>query len=42
VAQTAYFFTCFVNYNAPGLGLDTLEVMARNKTDVAFAYEQCR
>jgi Fe-S oxidoreductase len=41
VAKIAFFSTCFVNYNAPGLGMDTLEVMARNKIDVAFAYEQC-
>ena len=41
VAQIAFFSTCFVNYNVPGLGLDTLEVMARNKVDVAFAYEYC-
>jgi Fe-S oxidoreductase len=41
VAKIAFFSTCFVNYNAPGLGLDTLEVMARNRVDVAFAYEQC-
>lgn len=41
VAKIAFFSTCFVNYNAPGLGMDTLEVMARNKVDVAFAYEQC-
>jgi len=40
-AKIAFFSTCFVNYNAPGLGMDTLEVMARNKIDVAFAYEQC-
>jgi len=30
-----------VNYNAPGIGHDTLEVMARNHVDVTFAYEQC-
>lgn len=41
VAKIAFFSTCFVNYNAPGLGMDTLEVMACNKVDVAFAYEQC-
>jgi len=41
VAKIAFFSTCFVNYNAPGLGMDTLEVMARNKVEVAFAYEQC-
>lgn len=41
VARVAFFSTCFVNYNAPGIGMDTLEVMARNRVDVAFAYEQC-
>lgn len=41
VAKIAFFSTCFVNYNAPGLGLDTLEVMARNTVDVVLAYEQC-
>ena len=41
IAQVAFFSTCFVNYNAPGLGMDTLEVMARNNVEVAFAYEQC-
>jgi Fe-S oxidoreductase len=40
-AKIAFFSTCFVNYNAPGIGMDTLEVMARNNVDVAFAYEQC-
>jgi Fe-S oxidoreductase len=40
-AKIAFFSTCFVNYNAPGIGMDTLEVMARNSVDVAFAYEQC-
>ncbi len=40
-AKIAFFPTCYVNYNEPGLGLDTLEVMARNNVDVAFAYEQC-
>jgi Fe-S oxidoreductase len=40
-AKIAFFCTCYVNYNDPGLGLDTLEVMARNNVDVAFAYEQC-
>jgi Fe-S oxidoreductase len=40
-AKIAFFSTCYVNYNEPGLGLDTLEVMARNNVDVTFAYEQC-
>ena len=35
-AKVAYFTTCFVNYNEPGIGLDTLEVMARNGVDVAL------
>jgi Fe-S oxidoreductase len=41
VAKIAFFCTCYVNYNEPGLGLDTLEVMARNNVDVTLAYEQC-
>ncbi len=41
VAKVAYFATCFVNYNEPGIGLDTLEVMARNGVDVALAYREC-
>lgn len=41
IAKIAYFSTCFINYNEPGIGMDTLEVMARNGVDVAFAYEQC-
>jgi Fe-S oxidoreductase len=40
-AKIAFFSTCFVNYNEPGIGMDTLEVMARNKVEVAFAYEHC-
>lgn len=40
-ARVAYFSTCFVNYNEPGIGMDTLEVMARNRVDVAFAYREC-
>ncbi|MGH7770879.1 MAG: heterodisulfide reductase-related iron-sulfur binding cluster [Candidatus Binatia bacterium] len=40
-AKIAFFSTCYVNYNDPGLGLDTLEVMARNNVDVTLAYEQC-
>src|SRR5262249_14397192 len=31
----------YVNYNQPEIGTDTLEVMARNNVDVAFAYERC-
>jgi len=40
-AKVAFFSTCYVNYNQPEIGLDTLEVMARNNVDVAFAYERC-
>ena len=40
-AKIAFFSTCYVNYNEPQLGLDTLEVMARNNVDVSFAYERC-
>lgn len=40
-AKVAYFATCFVNYNEPGIGMDTLEVMARNRVDVALAYREC-
>jgi Fe-S oxidoreductase len=40
-AKIAYFSTCYVNYNEPEIGLDTLEVMARNNVDVSFAYERC-
>ena len=41
VAKIAFFSTCYVNYNQPEIGLDTLTVMAHNNVDVAFAYEQC-
>jgi glycerol-3-phosphate dehydrogenase subunit C len=40
-AKIAFFSTCYVNYNQPEIGTDTLEVMARNNIDVTFAYEQC-
>jgi glycerol-3-phosphate dehydrogenase subunit C len=40
-AKIAFFSTCYVNYNEHEIGLDTLEVMARNNVDVAFAYERC-
>src|SRR6185436_19388820 len=40
-ARVAFFSTCYVNYNQPEIGTDTLEVMARNNVDVAFAYERC-
>jgi Fe-S oxidoreductase len=40
-AKVAFFSTCYVNYNQPEIGLDTLEVMARNNVDVTFAYERC-
>ncbi|HXV83858.1 MAG TPA: anaerobic glycerol-3-phosphate dehydrogenase subunit C, partial [Candidatus Binatia bacterium] len=39
--KIAFFSTCYVNYNQPEIGVDTLEVMAHNKVDVAFAYERC-
>jgi len=41
VAKIAFFSTCYVNYNQPEIGLDTLTVMAHNNVEVAFAYEQC-
>ena len=40
-AKIAFFSTCYVNYNQPEIGLDTLTVMAQNNVDVALAYEQC-
>jgi glycerol-3-phosphate dehydrogenase subunit C len=40
-AKIAFFSTCYVNYNQPEIGTDTLEVMARNNVDVVFAYERC-
>src|SRR6185436_13226911 len=40
-AKIAFFATCYVNYNQPEIGTDTLEVMARNNVDVVFAYERC-
>ena len=40
-AKIAFFSTCYVNYNQPELGTDTLEVMAHNNVDLAFAYERC-
>jgi Fe-S oxidoreductase len=40
-AKVGFFSTCYVNYNQPEIGLDTLEVMARNNVDVNFAYERC-
>ena len=40
-AKIAFFSTCYVNYNQPEIGNDTLEVMAENNVDVAFAYERC-
>jgi Fe-S oxidoreductase len=39
--KIAFFSTCYVNYNQPEIGLDTLEVMAHNNVDVVFAYERC-
>jgi glycerol-3-phosphate dehydrogenase subunit C len=40
-AKVAFFATCYVNYNQPEIGADTLEVMARNNVDVVFAYDRC-
>ena len=40
-ARVAFFSTCYVNYNQPEIGNDTLEVMTRNNVDVALAYENC-
>ena len=40
-AKIAFFSTCYVNYNQPEIGNDTLEVMAHNNIDVSFAYESC-
>ena len=41
VAKIAFFSTCYVNYNQPEIGTDTLDVMAHNNVDVSFAYERC-
>jgi glycerol-3-phosphate dehydrogenase subunit C len=40
-AKIAFFSTCYVNYNQPEIGTDTLEVMAHNNVDVVFGYERC-
>jgi glycerol-3-phosphate dehydrogenase subunit C len=40
-AKIAFFSTCYVNYNQPEIGTDTLEVLAHNNVDVEFAYERC-
>ncbi|MGE5219590.1 MAG: anaerobic glycerol-3-phosphate dehydrogenase subunit C [Chloroflexota bacterium] len=40
-AKIAFYSTCYVNYNQPEIGVDTLSVMAHNNVDVAFAYERC-
>ena len=40
-AKVAYFSTCYVNYNQPEIGTDTLEVLGHNNVDVAFVYERC-
>jgi Fe-S oxidoreductase len=40
-AKVAFFSTCYVNYNQPEIGLDTLDVMGRSNVDVSFAYERC-
>lgn len=39
--KVAFFSTCYVNYNQPEIGIDTLEVLGRNNVDVEFAYERC-
>lgn len=39
--KVAFFSTCYVNYNQPEIGTDTLEVLGHNNVDVAFAYERC-
>lgn len=41
IAKVAYFSTCYVNYNQPEIGTDTLEVLGHNNVDVAFAYQRC-
>ncbi len=40
-ARIAFYSTCYVNYNQPEIGVDTLSVMAHNNVDVVFAYERC-
>jgi glycerol-3-phosphate dehydrogenase subunit C len=40
-AKAAYFSTCYVNYNQPEIGTDTLEVLGHNNVDVAFVYKRC-
>lgn len=40
-AKVAFFATCYVNFNQPEIGADTLEVMARNNVDIVFAYDRC-
>jgi len=40
-AKVAFFSTCYVNYNQPEIGTDTLEVLGHNNVDVEFAYERC-
>jgi Fe-S oxidoreductase len=39
--RSAFFSTCYVNYNEPEIGSATLEVMAHNNVDVSFAYDRC-
>jgi glycerol-3-phosphate dehydrogenase subunit C len=39
--KIAFFSTCYVNYNQPEIGIDTLTVMSHNNVDVVFAYERC-
>jgi glycerol-3-phosphate dehydrogenase subunit C len=40
-ARIAFYSTCYVNYNQPEIGIDTLSVMGHNNVDVTFAYERC-
>jgi Fe-S oxidoreductase len=40
-ARVAFFATCYLNYNQPEIGHDTLEALGRNNVDVSFAYERC-
>ena len=40
-AKAAFFSTCYVNYNQPEIGTDTLEVMSLNNVDVSFVYDRC-
>lgn len=39
--KAALFATCFVNYNAPEIGMAALAVLRRNGVDTAVAYPGC-